>query len=181
MKNDTCSSVSELCLSCPLSSATSTTVSSPYFATIGTRPGRAFERTTRVASALNTNHLQAVCRLTTLFRLLIAGLAAIIWYRSSTLGQFLSGGGAIRSTWKATHRQANMATSTSSSSYLNENGKESPWKYPRPPDLQKTSRHLRVVYGEGADEVVLADTTKAYRVLETRFVGVWSLKSNLGG
>lgn len=63
-----------------------------------------------------------------------------------------------------------MTSDASSNPYLNEKGKESPWKYPRPPDLQKTSRHLKVVYGEGDNEVVLADTKNAYRVLETRYV-----------
>lgn len=61
-----------------------------------------------------------------------------------------------------------MSASTAANPYLNENGKESVWKYPRPPDLQKTSRHLRVVYGDGDNEIVLADTKNAYRVLETR-------------
>lgn len=62
-----------------------------------------------------------------------------------------------------------MTTTASSNPYLNENGKESPWKYPRPPDLQKTDRHLKVVYDDGKDQIVLADTKNAYRVLETRY------------
>jgi hypothetical protein len=61
-----------------------------------------------------------------------------------------------------------MASIDKSNPYLNENGKESPWKYPRPPDLQKTDRHLKVVYIDNGKEVILADTKNAYRVLETR-------------
>ncbi|KAJ3126147.1 hypothetical protein HK098_007858 [Nowakowskiella sp. JEL0407] len=37
------------------------------------------------------------------------------------------------------------------------------WDYPRPPALEKTSRHLRVIF----NGVVLADTTNGYRILET--------------
>jgi uncharacterized protein (DUF427 family) len=40
---------------------------------------------------------------------------------------------------------------------------ESVWDYPRPPRLEKTNKRLRVVFnGE-----TIADTTNAYRVLET--------------
>lgn len=48
--------------------------------------------------------------------------------------------------------------------------KESVWDYPRPPALEPTSKRLRVVYVDPKDgeETVLADTTSAYRVLETR-------------
>lgn len=42
-------------------------------------------------------------------------------------------------------------------------GRESVWDYPRPPRLERTSRHLRVELA-GA---VLADTRRAWRVLET--------------
>lgn len=45
--------------------------------------------------------------------------------------------------------------------------KENVWDYPRPPAMEKTSRHLRVVWGSGLDELVLVDTTQAYRILET--------------
>jgi len=45
--------------------------------------------------------------------------------------------------------------------------KENVWDYPRPPAIEKTSRHLRVVWGSGLDELVLVDTTQAYRILET--------------
>ena len=42
-------------------------------------------------------------------------------------------------------------------------GQESAWEYPRPPRLEATSAHLVVVLGG----VTIADTTRAYRVLET--------------
>jgi len=42
-------------------------------------------------------------------------------------------------------------------------GQESVWDYPRPPRLEPTTRHLRVVFGG----VIIADTHRAYRVLET--------------
>lgn len=42
-------------------------------------------------------------------------------------------------------------------------GQESVWDYPRPPRLESTTKRLRVVF-EG---LVIADTTAAYRVLET--------------
>ena len=42
-------------------------------------------------------------------------------------------------------------------------GQESAWAYPRPPLLEPTSAHLVVVL----DGVTIADTTRAYRVLET--------------
>lgn len=41
--------------------------------------------------------------------------------------------------------------------------KEKVWDYPRPPRLEPTSRHLIVKLGD----TVIADTTQAYRVLET--------------
>lgn len=45
--------------------------------------------------------------------------------------------------------------------------KESVWKYPRPPALEKTDKHLRVVWNNDGKEIVLADTRNAYRVLES--------------
>jgi uncharacterized protein (DUF427 family) len=42
-------------------------------------------------------------------------------------------------------------------------GQESAWEYPRPPRLEATTAHLVVVLGG----VTIADTTRAYRVLET--------------
>lgn len=42
-------------------------------------------------------------------------------------------------------------------------GQESVWDYPRPPKLEKTTQHLRVVFnGE-----IIAETNRAYRMLET--------------
>jgi uncharacterized protein (DUF427 family) len=42
-------------------------------------------------------------------------------------------------------------------------GQESVWDYPRPPRVEETSRHVRIVFnGE-----VIADTRRAKRVLET--------------
>jgi uncharacterized protein (DUF427 family) len=42
-------------------------------------------------------------------------------------------------------------------------GQESVWDYPRPPRLEPTTRRLRVVFAG----VVIADTLRGYRVLET--------------
>ncbi|MCS6939412.1 MAG: DUF427 domain-containing protein [Roseiflexaceae bacterium] len=42
-------------------------------------------------------------------------------------------------------------------------GQESVWDYPRPPRVEPTSRHIRVVFGG----VTIADTRRALRVLET--------------
>lgn len=42
-------------------------------------------------------------------------------------------------------------------------GQESVWDYPRPPRIEPTSRHVRVVFGG----VTIADTRRALRVLET--------------
>ncbi|SCV68605.1 BQ2448_726 [Microbotryum intermedium] len=45
---------------------------------------------------------------------------------------------------------------------------ENVWDYPRPPALEKTLLRLRIVWAdEKGQEVVLADTTSGYRVLET--------------
>ena len=42
-------------------------------------------------------------------------------------------------------------------------GQESVWDYPRPPHVEPTNKHLRVIFnGE-----TIAETTRAYRVLET--------------
>ncbi len=40
---------------------------------------------------------------------------------------------------------------------------ESVWDYPRPPRLEPSPRHLRIIHGG----VVLADTTRSFRILET--------------
>ena len=42
-------------------------------------------------------------------------------------------------------------------------GKESVWDYPRPPRLEPVTARVRIVFGG----VTIADTTGAYRVLET--------------
>lgn len=42
-------------------------------------------------------------------------------------------------------------------------GQESVWDYPRPPRLEATKKHIIVRF----NEVVIADTKRAYRVLET--------------
>jgi uncharacterized protein (DUF427 family) len=44
-----------------------------------------------------------------------------------------------------------------------EKGQESVWDYPRPPRLEATSKHLKILFnGE-----IIGDTTRAFRVLET--------------
>lgn len=42
-------------------------------------------------------------------------------------------------------------------------GQESVWDYPRPPRVEKTDKHIRIIYAGRT----LAETTNAYRVLET--------------
>ncbi|MGQ9909754.1 MAG: DUF427 domain-containing protein [Candidatus Flexifilum sp.] len=42
-------------------------------------------------------------------------------------------------------------------------GQESVWDYPRPPRVEPVSQRLRVIF----NNVVIADTTRGYRVLET--------------
>lgn len=44
-----------------------------------------------------------------------------------------------------------------------QSGQESVWDYPRPPRLEPTTKHIRVVF----NGVVIADTRRAWRVLET--------------
>jgi uncharacterized protein (DUF427 family) len=44
-----------------------------------------------------------------------------------------------------------------------EPGQESVWDYPRPPRVEPVSARIRVVF----NEVTIADTVRAYRVLET--------------
>jgi uncharacterized protein (DUF427 family) len=48
---------------------------------------------------------------------------------------------------------------------------ESAWDYPRPPALEPDSRRIRVVF----NDTVLADTTAAFRVLETSHPPVYYL------
>ncbi len=50
-------------------------------------------------------------------------------------------------------------------------GQESVWAYPRPPRLEETTRHLVVVLGG----VTIADTRRAWRVLETSHPPVYYL------
>jgi uncharacterized protein (DUF427 family) len=48
-------------------------------------------------------------------------------------------------------------------------GQESVWDYPRPPKLERTNKHLKVVFnGE-----IIAETNRAYRVLETSHPSVY--------
>lgn len=42
-------------------------------------------------------------------------------------------------------------------------GQESVWDYPRPPRLERTAKHIQVVY----NGMVIADSQRAWRVLET--------------
>lgn len=48
-------------------------------------------------------------------------------------------------------------------------GQESVWDYPRPPRLESSTRHLVVRFGDA----VIADSTSAYRVLETSHPPTW--------
>ncbi len=52
-------------------------------------------------------------------------------------------------------------------------GQESVWDYPRPPRLEPVSRHVRVVFGGE----VIADTSRALRILETSHPPVYYLPS----
>lgn len=42
-------------------------------------------------------------------------------------------------------------------------GQESVWDYPRPPKLERTNKHLKIVFGGE----IIAETNRAFRVLET--------------
>lgn len=50
-------------------------------------------------------------------------------------------------------------------------GQESVWDYPRPPRLETTPRHIQVYF----NGLLLADTRRAYRVLETSHPPVYYL------
>ena len=50
-------------------------------------------------------------------------------------------------------------------------GQESVWDYPRPPRVEPTARRLRIVFGG----VVIAETSRAQRVLETSHPPVYYL------
>ncbi len=53
-------------------------------------------------------------------------------------------------------------------------GQESVWDYPRPPRLEAVSAHISIIFAE----IKIADTTKAYRVLETSHPPVYYLPPN---
>jgi uncharacterized protein (DUF427 family) len=42
-------------------------------------------------------------------------------------------------------------------------GQESVWDYPRPPKLESTTKHLKIIFGG----VTIAETNRSFRVLET--------------
>ena len=42
-------------------------------------------------------------------------------------------------------------------------GQESVWDYPRPPRLERTNKHLKIVF----NREIVAETSRAFRVLET--------------
>jgi uncharacterized protein (DUF427 family) len=50
-------------------------------------------------------------------------------------------------------------------------GQESVWDYPRPPRLERTERHIQIVF----NDVTIADTRSAWRVLETSHPPVYYL------
>ena len=50
-------------------------------------------------------------------------------------------------------------------------GQESVWDYPRPPRLEDVSEHVRVVF----NDVIIADTNRAKRILETSHPPVYYL------
>jgi uncharacterized protein (DUF427 family) len=50
-------------------------------------------------------------------------------------------------------------------------GQESVWNYPRPPRLEPTTKRIQIIF----NDVVIADTTQAHRVLETSHPPVYYL------
>lgn len=52
-------------------------------------------------------------------------------------------------------------------------GQESVWDYPRPPRLESSNRHIRVI----VDGILVADTNRAIRVLETSHPPTYYLPS----
>jgi uncharacterized protein (DUF427 family) len=50
-------------------------------------------------------------------------------------------------------------------------GQESVWDYPRPPRLEATSKHIEIIF----NDIVIADTRAAFRVLETSHPPVYYL------
>lgn len=53
-------------------------------------------------------------------------------------------------------------------------GQESVWDYPRPPRLERTDRHIQIILGNEP----LADTRRAWRVLETSHPPVYYLPTD---
>lgn len=53
-------------------------------------------------------------------------------------------------------------------------GQESVWDYPRPPRLEQTNKHLKIIFN---DEII-AETNRAFRVLETSHPPVYYLSPN---
>lgn len=52
-------------------------------------------------------------------------------------------------------------------------GQESVWDYPRPPKLERTNKHLKIIFGGET----IAETTGAFRVLETSHPRVYYFPS----
>lgn len=50
-------------------------------------------------------------------------------------------------------------------------GQESVWDYPRPPRLERISNHIQIIF----NSVIIADSRRAYRVLETSHPPVYYL------
>ncbi|MFN9260124.1 DUF427 domain-containing protein, partial [Microcystis sp.] len=50
-------------------------------------------------------------------------------------------------------------------------GHESVWDYPRPPRLELSPKHLKIIF----NGVIIADTKSSYRVLETSHPPVYYL------
>lgn len=50
-------------------------------------------------------------------------------------------------------------------------GQESVWDYPRPPRLEPCDKHIQIIF----NEVILVDTQRSYRVLETSHPPVYYL------
>lgn len=53
-------------------------------------------------------------------------------------------------------------------------GQESVWDYPRPPLLERSAKHVEI----RSDDVLLAGTSDAYRVLETSHPPTWYLPAD---
>ncbi len=53
-------------------------------------------------------------------------------------------------------------------------GQESVWDYPRPPRLERSSKRLQVIY----NDILVADSNRAWRVLETSHPPVYYIPPN---